>query len=110
MDFTRHDNWSDSQQDSFQLCTRLSSQLNKSPGIISLLLLIGEVSYNNANIVLNKLGWCERREPELARVMFKSHMYQEKILEFGGGESPCNTKTLVVLLSGLTNKNGMQNR
>lgn len=95
VDFTSHINWSDSQQDSFQLCSRLSSQLNKSPGIISLVLLIGEVSYNNANIVLSKPGWHARRpwEPELAWVMLKSHMYQEKILEFGGerGESPSVT-------------------
>ena len=90
VDFMSHVNWSDSQQDSFQLCPRLSSQLNKSPGIISLAWLIGDVSYNNANIVLNKPGWRKRRpwESELAWVMLKSHMYQEEILEFVGGSPP----------------------
>lgn len=60
VDFTSHDNWADSQQDSFQLCPRLSSRLSKGPGIISMVLLIWEVSYNNANVVLKNHGWIER--------------------------------------------------
>lgn len=68
VDFTSHINWWDYQQDSLQLCLRFSSQLNKSPDIPTLVLLIGEISYNNANTVLNEPGWHERRpwEPKLA--------------------------------------------